>query len=52
MAQAIEPRDFKSSEDLDTTDFLDLPICKATELGIKEEYLDFMKNNVNYKWKH
>jgi hypothetical protein len=48
MQQAITPEAFKSSSDLDTIDFLDLPLCKASELGIKDEFESFMDSNENY----
>ncbi len=48
MAQAINPRDFKSSETLDTIDFFDLPICKAQQLGIENEFREYLKKDKNF----
>lgn len=52
MQQGITPELFKSSEKLGTEDFFDLPICKAQELGIKEEFKDFMNSDKNFKEKY
>lgn len=41
MQQALTPFIFTNSKELDTIDFADLPICKAQELGIEEEYKEW-----------
>jgi hypothetical protein len=48
MEQAISPDLFTSSQGLDTFDFLDLPLCKAQELEIEDEFKTYMNTNPNF----
>lgn len=38
FAQSMYPEDFNSSKELSTYDFLDAPICKASQLGLEKEF--------------
>lgn len=51
MQQGITPELFESSKNLGSEDFLDLPICKAIELGIEKEFIEHMNSNPNLKQK-
>ena len=42
MQQGITPELFEGSKDLGTEDFLDLPLCKATQLDIKIEFIEYI----------
>ena len=38
FAQSICPEEFNSSKELCPEDFMDAPLCKAQELGLKDEF--------------
>ena len=48
MSQAIDPTLYKSSENLDTIDFFDLALCKASQYGITEQELWYDDPNFKY----
>jgi hypothetical protein len=48
MQMAISPELFETSKCLDTTDFPDLPLGKAQELGIEKEFREYMNADQNF----
>jgi hypothetical protein len=48
MQMAISPELFDTSRCLDTTDFLDLPLCEAQRLGIEKEFRSYMNADKNF----
>jgi len=48
MQQGISPRMFGGdSQHLDSFDFLDLPLSKANNLGVKKEFVEWANNQEN-----
>lgn len=45
MDIAINPHEYESSKNLDSSDYMDLALCKADELGLNEKLKEYRENN-------
>lgn len=43
--QGINPEIYESSKNLNSSDFMDLAVCKAKELGLRKELDDYREKN-------
>lgn len=45
MDIAVNPHEYESSKNLDSSDYMDLALCKADKLGLNEKLKEYRENN-------